>query len=197
MSEQKKMKASEKLKIIEDKLMQAQQRVGQLEMMVYNFSRESEVLKEATQLLHQKLDAVVNLVNSGGQLTENNINDAITKANADSLKTKTDQLVESGALKQVDEVTKDSFVVIRELDKDGKLVNPRLQFLLSRVVEEIQNKFVGKKVGDLVVGPEDKLDGEIMEIYDVVKEEQPPEVPVKEEKKIEAAVETEASDKTD
>lgn len=180
MTEQK-MKASEKLKMLEDRLFQAQKRVGQLEMLVYNMSRENDVLKEALQLIDSKLNAVVTLTQNGGQLTEDNINDAIMQSKANSLKAQVEEFVNQGTMKPSDEVTKNSFVAIREFSKDGKLVNPRLQFYMPRLVEELQNKFLGKKVGDLVVGPEDRLDGEIMEIYEVVQADQEeqmlPEVP--------------------
>ena len=76
-------------------------------------------------------------------------------------------MVDAGQIKEAEEATDNSLIVARELNKNGTVENPRIQFLTSRLVEELQNKFVGKKVGELVKADEDKLDLEIMEIYDI------------------------------
>ena len=167
MSEAKKIKASERLSAIESALVPTQRRVGELEMIVFNLSRENEILKDALQLLHEKLESVIALSNEGKSLSNNNINEKVVMLKEQALKDKVDDLVNAKQITAAEEVTDNSLVVARELNKNGTVENPRIQFLTSRLVEELQNKFIGKKVGELIKGEEDKLDLEIMEIYNV------------------------------
>jgi hypothetical protein len=166
-SQSTKPKASERLSAIENALVPTQRRVGELEMVLFNLSRENEILKDALQLLHEKLESVIVLANEGKTLSNENINEKVVLLKEQALKDKVQDLVDAGQVKVAEEVTDNSLVVARELNKDGTVENPRIQFLTSRLIEELQNKFVGKKVGELVKGEEDKLDLEIMEIYDI------------------------------
>ena len=167
MSEAKKIKASERLSAIESALVPTQRRVGELEMIVFNLSRENDILKDALQLLHEKLESVIALSNEGKSLSNNNINEKVVMLKEQALKDRVDDLVNAKQITAAEEVTDNSLVVARELNKNGTVENPRIQFLTSRLVEELQNKFIGKKVGELIKGEEDKLDLEIMEIYNV------------------------------
>jgi hypothetical protein len=85
-----------------------------------------------------------------------------------SLKERVTEMLQQGSIEPVDTVGEDSLIVSRELSKEGKVENPRLQFLVGRLVDELRSKFVGKKVGDLIQGEENKLDIEIMEIYNLI-----------------------------
>ena len=167
MSEERKPKASERLSAIENALVPTQRRVGEMEMILFNLSRENEILKDALQLLHEKLESVIALANEGKTLSNENINEKVVLLKEQSLKDKVQDLVYAGQIESSEEVTDNSLVVARELNKNGTVENPRIQFLTSRLIEELQNKFVGKKVGELVKGEEDKLDLEIMEIYNI------------------------------
>jgi hypothetical protein len=166
-SQSTKPKASERLSAIENMLVPTQRRVGEMEMILFNLSRENEILKDALQLLHEKLESVIALANEGKSLSNENINEKVVMLKEQALKDKVQDLVNAGQIESAEEVTNNSLVVARELNKDGTVENPRIQFLTSRLIEELQNKFVGKKVGELVKGEEDKLDLEIMEIYDI------------------------------
>ena len=182
MSEQKKVKASEKLSLLEKQSLTTARRVGEMELILYNVSRENEILKDALQLVHEKLDAVVSLSNEGKTLTDENINGQVVLIKEQDLKNKVDQMIEQGAIIEVDKVSDQSFIVSRELSKDGVVVNPRLQFMMSRLVPELQGKFLGKSKGELYVGDEDKLDIEIAEIYDFVEQKLDPseDLPIEE-----------------
>jgi hypothetical protein len=167
MSEVKKPKAGERLSAIEQVLVPTQRRVGELEMIVFNLSRENEVLKDALQLLHEKLESVIALANEGKALSNDNINEKVVMLKEQALKDKVQDLVNAKQITLSEEATDNSLIVARELNKDGTVENPRIQFLTSRLIEELQNKFIGKKVGDLIKGEENKLDLEIIEIYDI------------------------------
>jgi FKBP-type peptidyl-prolyl cis-trans isomerase (trigger factor) len=166
--EEKLQKSKEKLENLSEQSMATARRVGEMELILYNIARENEILKDALQLLHEKLDAVITLQNKELPLSDDNINEAVVQMKVNSLKERVDEMLKQGAIKTTDTVGEDSLIVSRELSKEGKVENPRLQFLVGRLIDELKSKFVGKKVGDLVQGEENKLDIEIMEIYDLV-----------------------------
>ena len=192
MTEVKKVKASERLAALESSVVSVDKlatntakRSGELELIVFNLSRENEILKDALQLVYEKLDGVVGLISAKKELTDKNINEQIVLQKERGLADKVKQSVDAGQLSETSVVSNNSFVVARELSKEtGEVENPRLQFLVSKIVEELQNKFLDKKVGDLVKGEDGKFDIEIMEIYDLV--EQPlAEIPAEEESEAE------------
>ena len=163
--ETKKPKASEKLKALENQLMATARRTGEMELIIYNLSRENEILKDALQLLHDKQESVIALLREGQGLSDDNINNKVTDLKVAALKQKVDELVENGQVVAAQEIGDNSLVVSRELNQKGEVENPRLQFLTSRLVEELKTKFVGKKVGDLIENDGETLNIEIIEIY--------------------------------
>jgi hypothetical protein len=166
--EEKLQKSKEKLENLSEQALATARRVGEMELILYNIARENEILKDALQLLHEKLDAVITLQNRELPLSDVNINEAVVEMKVNSLKERVEEMLQQGAIKPVDTVGEDSLIVSRELSKEGRVENPRLQFLVGRLVDELKSKFVGKKVGELIQGEENKLDIEIMEIYDLV-----------------------------
>ncbi len=188
MKGQKKLKASERLDLIEKGLAPITEtvnatarRTGEMELIIYNLSRENEILKDALQLIHEKLDAVIDLSKNGTELSQENINSTVVSIKENNLKERVDTQIKEGNIKLIDEVDGNSFVVARELNKEGEVVNPRLQFVMNRLVEELQNKFIGKKTGELMVGEEENsLDIEIIEIYELIEKEEAPEEIVEE-----------------
>lgn len=166
--EEKLQKSKEKLENLTEQSLITARRVGEMELILYNIARENEILKDALQLLHEKLDAVITLQNRGLPLNDDNINEAVVEMKENSLKERVTEMLQQGSIEPVDTVGEDSLIVSRELSKEGKVENPRLQFLVGRLVDELRSKFVGKKVGDLIQGEENKLDIEIMEIYNLI-----------------------------
>lgn len=84
---------------------------------------------------------------------------------------KINRLVELGALVESETgVVEDrSFVVGREIDKEGNEINPRLQFAVTQqsINEAIREKVMGSKVGEVVSFSDDGLDLEITKVYTI------------------------------
>lgn len=169
--EEKLQKSKEKLENLAEQSLMTARRVGEMELILYNIARENEILKDALQLLHEKLDAVITLQNRGLPLNDDNINEAVVEMKENSLKERVTEMLRQGNIVSVNVVGEDSLIVSRELSKEGKVENPRLQFLVGRLNGQLKSKFVGKKVGELIQGEENKLNIEIMEIYDLVPKE--------------------------
>jgi len=180
-TEVKKVKASEKLAFLESDLTSTKEllskvarRTGELEMIIFNLSREKDVLNDALQLMHSKTNSIVALLKEGKALTDENIEEKVVEIRENDLKNKITELVENGYAEPSDETSEKSLIVARELNKDGGVENPRIQFLVSTLIEDLKEKFLGKKVGDFISNGEDKLDMEILEIYNIVDKNEEP-----------------------
>lgn len=159
----KKRNASQRIEDLEQALMAAYQTLNQM-------AGDLSTIKEAIKLLGNKSDAVA----KAAGLSDDVISAIMVDNNVAELKSKTDNLVTSGVLSTVESIAADSFVIGKEVDDDGKVVNPRLQFALSSLNQDLQDKLVGAKVGDVVTLQEGKLKLEVMEVYKIATQESAP-----------------------
>ena len=158
----------------------ATQRIEDLEkglmstfQVVEMMTKDILTLKDAVKLLNNKLDAVVKNSKSGLELSEDNIGAHMIANNVAELKAKVDSLVAQGILSPGDTVTDNSFIVGREIDSTGQVVNPRLQVVFSALTELAKAKLIGAKVGDLIEIEEGKLKLELMETFSIVQPDAP------------------------
>lgn len=150
-----KRNASQRLDDLEGAMMQAFQSFQSI-------SRDIGIMKEAIQLLGAKVDAIVSI----SQIAPAAIEQAMIMAKVADLKSRVDNLLASGTLTAATEVSDNSFIVGEELDKDGKVTNPRIQFGVGALSPEIREKFKGGTVGSNIA-----LEGaslSLLEIYDIV-----------------------------
>lgn len=152
----------------------ASQRIEDLEkglMSMYQafntVAQDLSVAKEAIKLLGNKVSSIMTVAQSGDPLTEENVSKAMVANNVEELKEKVASLVTQGVLVTQEETAADSFVVGRELDDQGTVVNPRLQFALAALQPPVQSKIAGHKVGDVVTIEEGKLKFEVLEVYSI------------------------------
>lgn len=169
--EEKLQKSKEKLEALSGETLSLARRLGEMELIVFNLSRENHLLKQGLSLLNDKLDAIVNVQKESLTLTDENINGAMVKIKENSLKEKVEEMLSRNMIEKSESIELDSFVVGRELDKEGVVENPRIQFLISSLSDYFKEKLLGKKAGDLITD-EDKLDLEIVEVYKVVADSQ-------------------------
>jgi len=80
-------------------------------------------------------------------------------------------LIEQGLLKRNDELAIDqkTFVVGQELDTEKTVINPRVQFATMSLPEDLQEKFLGKKMGELI----EEEGGQFFEITELYSIEDP------------------------
>jgi hypothetical protein len=183
MSEENKKNATERLEDLENTMSQVMQAIQPVELM----ARDLMAMKEALKLLNNKLDAAVKAVNQGGPITDETLSNFMTENNAKDLADKVAQMVSNGILVASDTVSKESFVVINEADASGKVVNPRMQFLLSQLNhEEVRTKLEGAKVGSNISVGDQGASINVLESYNVASAPQPassaaaPEAPASE-----------------
>ena len=165
MSEENKKTATERLEVLENTVNSIIQAIQPLA----NMAQDLMALREATKLLNNKLDAVVKSINAGTALTDENLGQLMTENNAKELQDKVTKMVTDGLLAATDTVSKDSFVVISEADETGKIVNPRMQFLLSALQnEEIKAKLEGATVGANIPVGDKGASLNVLEAYNIV-----------------------------
>lgn len=161
----------------------ASQRIDDMErglMALYqtadNMARDMMTIKEAIKLLGNKLDSVVKASRNGEVMSDEVIARIMVENNIEELKEKVTNLVNQGVLQAAEEAGPNSFIVGRELGDDGKVANPRMQFVVSALNPEVRDKFPGSKPGQTLELQEGKWKFEILEVYNIVTP-QAPEAP--------------------
>ena len=154
----------------------AVQKIGLLEEKLINheknfiiLAQENDKLKNLITSLAKRLNATIRAGEAGG-ITPKSVNDMIVQDNIKELEGRVSFLQEQGVLKLNNEAVtgEKTFVVGREIDEDGKELNPRVQFAVGSLDKNIQKKIVGHKVGDLLKLEEGDPDLEILDIYEIV-----------------------------
>jgi hypothetical protein len=171
----RKLNPTEKLKKADKKdTLSASQRLLNLEMVVNGQAQYLEKAQNAFSAidsslknLAQVIDAMIDLLAKGEQVTQKAIQEYITEKNVQNLKANIDTLAKEGFLAPAEVIDEKSYVVVEEYDKTGGLVQPRLQFPMSSTEgnEALRNKLLGAKVGDLIVTEENQLDMKITEVF--------------------------------
>lgn len=153
----------------------ASQRIEELEqamMSMYstanNMARDIMTMKEAIKLLGNKVDSIVKASERGEELNDDTLSKIMIENNTAELATKVQTLVQQGFLSKADSITEESFVVGKEVDDDGNVMNPRLQFAMKGLQDVLRSKIVGSKAGDILTLEEGKLKFEVVEVYDIV-----------------------------
>ena len=153
-----------------------------------NIARDLAVVKEGLKLLGQKANAIIRVGTKGFSLNADTVNEEMTQITIEEMKGIVETLVSQGVLSASNVITENSFIVGRDLLHSDQTVvaNPRLQFAMAGIPEDIRPKLVGSKVGDILQISEGKDFLEIMEVYAVGSNE----APASEEETSEGAVES-------
>lgn len=154
-----KRSASERIQDLERATMSLYQTVD-------NMARDLMTVKDAIKLLGNKVDAIVKAAERGS-VNDNSVADIMIENNVSELKSKVDDLITKGILTYEATVTPESYVVGREIDETGKVVNPRLQFAMSALDPEIREKIVGAMAGNVLELATGKLKLEVLETYTI------------------------------
>jgi hypothetical protein len=161
------------------KIQDLERAVGASFQTMDNMTRDILTIKEAIKLLGNKVDAIVKALQTSMSATINDdvISKIMVENNVEELKNKVTDLVTQGILAPQDEVDDNSFLVGREVNDIGEVVNPRLQFTLQALVEDLRGKLKGARPGNVVTLQEGKLRFELLETYAVVPVPEQPAAP--------------------
>lgn len=164
----------------------ATQKIDDLErglMAIYqtadNMARDVMVIKDALKLLGNKVDSTMKASVAGEPLTDEVVSKYMILNNVAELKAKVDNLIARGTLVPQDTITENSFVVGEDVDDQGEMKSPRLQFVLAQIGNpEFQAKFLGAQVGQTLDLEEGKNKFKVTEIYDIQNPKAPEVAPV-------------------
>lgn len=163
---EKKLNAAQRLEQLEKSLLLVDQTLHEM-------YKSIEGLRLAGKTLSNKIDSIVQASSQGLALTEESVNKIMTDNNVEELKGRIEKLKASGALVEASEIGDMSLIVLREIDPETKEVqNPRTQIAFRLLAPPTQEALRSKKSGDVISLGEDKLDIEVMEIYNIVVETQ-------------------------
>ena len=152
---------------ISDRVEKLESQLELLSQGMLGISHTLENQRLAILSLSQKIEAMVYLAERNEKLDEERIQKRIVEANIEGMKTELEKAKADGHLVDAKVIGTESFVVIRELDKDsGKVVQDRTQIAIKNLPQEISSDFIGKKVGDKI--EKDTVIIEITELYDLV-----------------------------
>lgn len=163
-----------------DKKLNAAQRLESLEKAmvlmdktIHELYKSIEGLRLAGKTLSNKVDSIISASSQGQQINDDVVNKIMTENNVQELKQRIESLKASGQLVQGEEINDLSLMVLREVDPDtGEVANPRVQIAYQLLAESTKELLKGKKAGDVITMGEDKLNLEVLEVYNIVVPEQ-------------------------
>jgi len=156
-----KQNAVQKMSALENAFMQQNQQINVL-------ADEIDRLRQLLTAVNKRLNASIQASEEGG-LTGASVNKIIMNENMKELEGKISYLVEQGVLtlNNEAEISDKTFVVGREIDSEGNVVNPRVQFAVGSVDKTLQEKLVSKKAGAIISHDAAEPSLEIMEVYEI------------------------------
>jgi hypothetical protein len=126
------------------------------------------LVKEALKILNRKTEAIVLAATPESGITDSSVSGFLIQLNTSDLKAQTAAYVTNGQIAVTDTVAENSFLACEEVNKDGAVINPRIQFRMDSQPKETQDALTGKKVGDSVSFGDNKFGVNILEIYSLL-----------------------------
>lgn len=161
----------EKAKTAGERIETLERTVGTLRKMIEVMATEMDKIQQSQIAIAQRLDATLKVA-SEGELNEKNVNEFVANYEIKRMKAQTDVLIEQGVFVPSETLEASGFVIGRELDKDGVVISPRTQAAVASLPEEVKEKLIGAKIGDLVTFSDDKLSFQVDEIFSIVTPEE-------------------------
>lgn len=147
--------------------------VDAIRKMIQVIGEELEKMQKNQLVIAKRLESTLKVA-SEGDLNEKNVNDYQIAQQVKELKEKVDLLVSQGVLLEVPEITKGTdFVIGQEVNEEGEVISPRTQATIQTLPQEVQDKLMGKKAGDLVSFDQGKLSFLVKEVYSIQSNEAP------------------------
>jgi len=197
--EAKKMTPTQRLENLEKVVASHQNNLTIIDGRVDALMDAISAFQDALGHINDRITAVITASESG-DINHNSVRQIIVNERADDLKNKLQFLIDKKILNSIEtEIVNNCFVVGREIDKDGTVVNPRVQFALPSLEDDLKTPLLGKKVGDTIkVSEESDILLEITEVYEICKPEinkkfEEPEVVEEEVKEILSQEDVEAA----
>lgn len=141
-----------------------QQVIGAISSMG-NVGSDMALVRDSIRLLNKKSEAIIQAAAPETGITADSVSALIVKMNVNDLKAQAEEYLKNGNIAVVDAVVENGFLVCEEINSEGAVVNPRVQFRLDSQEKKTQEALLGKKAGDQVFFGENRFDVKILEVY--------------------------------
>lgn len=171
-----KRNATQKIEDLEKVVTMLYQAVAQMKGGLENLMKaqgDLPLIKDALKLLNKKTEAIIQVAAPETGITVNSVSSLVVKMNVEDLTAQVAGHIASGNLSVTDVVADNSYLVCEELNADGSMANPRIQFRLDSQDSVTSDALKGKKVGDTVSFGDNKFSARILEIYSLVEPKAP------------------------
>ena len=149
-----------------------------LTMEVNKLAKQNEIIAEEIDrianlvtALGKRLNAIIKAGDEGQSINSKIVHSILVNGEATMMAAKTKALVDAKILKASESgiVEENSFVILKELNEAGEVVNPRIQFNVQseQILDEARQLLIGKKAGEIFnsLGNTNKF--EVLEVYEV------------------------------
>jgi len=161
-------------KVEKVKKITATKRLEALEEAVLGFQQRFLILADEIDKLSAGLMATTKTIDGLLEATKTReaVNDIIVNENIKEMEQKVKLFQEQGILIKEEgedaEVGERSYIVGRELDQEGNVLNPRIHFAYPSLTEEEKELFLGKKISEVIMQDAESNTGlEILEIFSI------------------------------
>lgn len=134
---------------------------------------DMSLVKDALKILNKKTEAIIQTASPETGITIASVSGLVIKMNVEDLTAQVASYVANGHLTAAEEVSDNSYLVAEELNQDGTVANPRIQFRLDSQDESTTAALKGKKAGDVISFGENRFSAKILEIYSIVEPKAP------------------------
>jgi hypothetical protein len=164
-----KLNAAQRLVLLEQESETTKDNLSYCQNQVIAFAEEVDKIGDVLMKLSMQVHAMVQLLETNQPVNNKTISSFLKNESVKTMENTIQTQLEQGVLlkSEDDVVTERSFIVGRELDKDGNVHNPRWQFAIPSLEAENKKLFVGKKKGDLVQVEADHNSLEIVAVYQI------------------------------
>jgi hypothetical protein len=132
-----------------------------------NMARDLTMLKEALELLGNKVSSMCQAQQSGEAFSDEIISRIMVQNNVNKLADAVTRMIAQGFIAPSEAVTDNSFIAGQELNDAGEVVQQRRQLAIQVLPEELKAKFRGAKAGDLLNLREGSLKFKVTEVYEI------------------------------
>jgi hypothetical protein len=163
-----KLNAAQRLILLEQENDAFKTQIESLNQKIFIIADANDKLTDFVNKLVSRFNAVVKLCEQGKAVSNENLDLIMQALEEVKMEKEVAGLVEQGALVASKAIDDRSFIVCRQLDAEGNVMNGRIQLTSTTLNDENKALFIGKVKGDIVKTSEETNSIEIVEIYQIV-----------------------------
>lgn len=158
----------EKVELLSDTLNQSLDAMRSIIIRVAQSANTIADLESRLQKVELRESALQQLLSKNGTIDLEALKQQAVDLNIEDMTRKVESMVKSGTFVVQEEVSDDSFIVFKELSKDGQEYSTRTQMAVANMANGDADKLRGRRIGDLVDMGENRTNVFIQQIFKIV-----------------------------